>query len=80
MSNLNSSLHQVPVLCGAQEDPRVNKLLGNQMQPKYEISDHWESNFSSAVALSDRVLYIVRKRDFLSDLRGKVGLLQGYMK
>lgn len=50
------------------------------MQLKYEIGDHWESNFSSAVALSDRVLYIVRKRDFLSDLRGKVGLLQGYMK
>ena len=72
LSNLNNSLHQVPVLCWAQEYPHVYKLLGKQIQLKYEISDHWENNFSSTVALSDRVLYIVRKRDFLNDLRGKV--------
>ena len=63
MSNLNNSLHQVPVLCWAQEDPRVNKLLGNKMQLKYEISDDWENNFSSIVALSDRVLYIVGEKE-----------------
>ena len=63
LSNLNNSLHQVPVLCWAQEDPRVNKLLGNKMQLKYEISDDWENNFSSIVALSDRVLYIVGEKE-----------------
>ena len=80
LPNLNNSLHQLPVLCWAQEYPRVYKLLGKQIQLKYEISDLWENNFSSTVALSDRVLYIERKRNFLNDLRGKVSLLQGYMK
>ena len=33
------------------------------MQLKYEISDDWENNFSSIVALSDRVLYIVGEKE-----------------
>lgn len=40
------------------------------MQLKYEINHVLENNFSLAVVLSHKVLYITRKRDFLNDLGG----------